>query len=114
MRNANQNTREAKVSKACGCLRGEFINQKRRWFKCSVVLTAIARIITFFRVMAFFVMIAVIRRTERVELQKMKTMFVWYESIPRFISKRRWLLVRSSKQLKGFKSYIGNKSKRRN
>jgi len=37
MRNTNQNTREAKVSKACGCLRGESINQEKeviQMFRC--------------------------------------------------------------------------------
>jgi hypothetical protein len=67
MRNANPNIREAKVSKACGCLMAESINQ-RRWFKCSVVQTAIAKITMFSRVVALCVTIAVIRRIERVEL----------------------------------------------
>jgi hypothetical protein len=114
MRNTNPKTREAKVSKACGCLRGESINQKRRWFKCSVVQTVIARITMFFRVTALFVMIAVIRRMERVELQMMKTMFVWYEAIISLFLKGGGCLLEAQIIKKGFKSYIGNKNKRRN
>ncbi|MFA5346031.1 MAG: hypothetical protein WC315_07150 [Candidatus Omnitrophota bacterium] len=112
MRNTNPNIREAKVSKACGCLMDELINQ-RRWFKCSVVQTAIARITTFFQVRALFVMIAVIRRTERVELQMMKTMFVWYEAlINSFLKGGSYLLEAQS--VKRVLGYIGSENKRRN
>jgi len=112
MRNTNPNKREAKVSKACGCLRVETINQ-RRWFKCSVVQTAIARITTFFRVKVRFAMIAVIRRTERVEVRMMKMMFVWCKQLQNLFQEGGGYLLEALIIKNGFKSYIGNENKRR-
>jgi len=112
MRNANPNTREAKVSKACGCLMDESINQ-RRWFKCSVVQTVIARITMFSRVMALFAMIAVIRRMERVELQMTRMMFVWFEALTNLFLKGGSYLL-EAQSVKRVLVYIGSENKRRN